>query len=152
MLFLVILVIALIRGLIVFGVGCALAILLWLLGLVIGVKIPAFIRWSGAAVLIGILLYVFRLPVTQDDASSADEGMLEFFLRIGSPSDGNQGWDSMQYGTNLICIGIALMVLVMMGLVISVTKGGAKLAVKSAQALADDGSDNESPPPLPPGS
>lgn len=132
MLFLVILLKALVFALIAYVAGAALALTTWAIGLLVKLRIWAFVRWGIAGVL--VLVYVFAInPDLISEASISDEA-----------------WREMAYGTNAICMVLAALALIITGVIISITKGSIRFAVKGAQAAARAANQPTSPPPLPP--
>jgi hypothetical protein len=133
MLFLIILLKALVFAVIAFVVGAAVALLLWLVGLVTPLKIPAFIRWGGAGLGIAIIVFGLAPDLLAEDPSVAAD------------------WRRLAEGTNKVCMGLACAALALTGLIISLTKMVVKGTVKGVKAASNALAQNTppQPPPLP---
>jgi hypothetical protein len=133
MLFLVILLKALVIAIIAYAVGAGAALLLWLVGLVTPLKIPAFIRWGGAGITIAVLVFFLSPEIlTQTYVEQAD-------------------WRTLDQGTTVGLMIAACLALAVTGLIISLTKMAVKGTVKGVKAVSNALSQDTppQPPPLP---
>ncbi len=145
MLFLVILMVALVRGLVLYGIGAVLAVLMWGVCLLLKWPVPSWVRWTLAAIIAGAHIIVNRLP-----ADSTGGSLYQFYLSVAPPVKDMTGWGNLEFGTNAIIIGIVLLALPCTGLIISSVKGLFKVlnkggkAIKAARAKAGQ----EAPPAI----
>src|SRR5262245_60033126 len=83
---------------IAFAAGAALALVMWGLGLMIKIRVPAFVRWGIAGVI--VLAYVFWIN---------PDIILETEVR-------DEGWRNLAEATNRVCLAIAGVALIATGL------------------------------------
>lgn len=133
MLIFVVLIKSLIYAIIAFGLGAAVSLLAWLLGLVLRINIPAILRWGLAGLAIAILAF----------------GPMSHLLR--EPDVTDPGWRNTAEVINQVCIGLACVGLFVTGFLISVTKIAVKSTYKGVKAInkALDEDNPQQPPPLP---
>lgn len=119
MLFLVLIVWGLVIAVAAYLLGAMIALGAWVASLVLPfLRMPAFVRWSGAALIVTALA-VWGFPETLDGSAF-----------------GNNEWQGTAAWVFRMCFGVAMVALSVTGLVISVTKVAAKGAVKGVQAIA----------------
>ena len=130
MLFFILILKGLIIACLVYAAGAAVALALWLLGLIIKVRIPAFIRWGAMGFILAHALFHSRPDLLAEPSISAAEG------------------------TNQACAGLGCAALLVTGIILSLAKLTVKVATKgvllgaSAISAAAD-KKSQSPPPLP---
>ncbi len=132
MLYLLLLIFALCKGLLAFGAGAAVAGLAYLLGKLIHFNVWAFLRWGVAALLVA-LFAVLRLNELADTL----------------PTD-TTGYANIQFWCDLIAYLLAVLLLLACGIVISTVKGAAKVGWFGWKKLHSAEPAEPSPPPLPP--
>ena len=116
MLFLVLLVEGLLIAVAAYVVGAIIALGGWVVSLILPfLKIPAFLRWSGA-VLTVLLIGIWGFP----DVLNATHIQAE-------------DWAQLASGTFRVCFGLAIGALIVTGVVISITKAVAKGVAKGVK-------------------
>ena len=127
MLFLFLLSIALLKGALLFLAGFLLALGLWVLGRACGLRLPAWLRWGAAAVVLAVAGQAwFGEYLSLDDAKAPARALQD-------------GWPLLQFETERTCQQLAIFLLGMSGLAISCLRGFIGLFRRSPKT----------PPPIP---
>jgi hypothetical protein len=129
MLFFILLLGALVRGLIFCALGASLALLMWVPCLVFRWPVPAFVRWGLATVVVTLHLYLNRIPVMTGHT------LTDYYFAVAPNPADTTGWASTDVAGNVVVLGMAVILLACMGMVISLVKVLFKTLNRGGKAL-----------------
>lgn len=116
MLFLILLIEGLVIAAVAYGAGALIAMGGWLVSKIIPpLKIPAFVRWALAALVVGVIGFWGLADVLNANNVQADD------------------WMKVASITFKVCFGLALAALVLTGVLVSTTKAIVKGVAKGAK-------------------